>query len=102
VKAPRIASVEQVLEGVKPNRLIPFAQSESMAIMAQRIDGVHTFRHLNESHDEIIFVVAGELDVWTAAGTYTVKQGESITLPRDVEHGDLVGRQAVILVMEGT
>lgn len=96
-----IVSVNKKLSEGRNNQFITCSTTESFGIACQKIDGEHTFRHLNTEHDEILFVISGELSVWTSEGIHQLKTGDMLNIPRNIEHGDLFGRSAEILILEG-
>ena len=98
---PIIYSVLSKL-GKSHNRQFVLAmETESLKVSCQRIDGLHSFKHLNENHDEILYVLSGKLEVWTSEGNYSLKAGDLIKIPKGLEHGDLKGSDAKILIIEG-
>jgi quercetin dioxygenase-like cupin family protein len=47
-------------------------------------------RHIHEREDEIIHMLDGELRVWCDGTTFTVRRGDTATLPRGLPHSYLV------------
>jgi len=43
-------------------------------------------RHTHANEDEVIAVLDGEIDVWTPDGLTRLRAGESVSVPRGVEH----------------
>ncbi|VAX25823.1 hypothetical protein MNBD_NITROSPINAE02-1836 [hydrothermal vent metagenome] len=44
---------------------------------------------------------SGRLTVWTSMGEYKPAEGGSIIIPKNVEHGDLAGDNAQMMIIEG-
>ena len=98
---PVVYSVHQQLEKAKERQFVHALETESLNVACQKFDGLHSFRHLNREHDEIWYVISGELEAWTEKGKYSLKAGDLIKVPKGIEHGDLVGRDVEILIIEG-
>ncbi len=96
-----VANVNGIIADGQPRKLLPVIETESFSLFCQKFDGKHSFRHLNEQHDEVIYVISGKLNIWTADGTFELGSGESIKIPKGLEHGDLVGKDVEILVIDG-
>ena len=97
---PLIKSIDQLLSQAKERQFISVMETESLKIACQKFDGEHRFRHLNEDHDEVIYVMSGELTVWTDQGEHHLKKGEMLKIPKGVEHGDLFGKKVEILIID--
>ncbi len=98
---PVVYSVPQRLLTATHRQFIPTLETESVAIACQKIDGLHSFHHLNEQHDEILYVIKGELTIWTGDGEYHLKSGDLFKIPKCIEHGNIVGEKSEILIIEG-
>ncbi len=99
--SPGVVSVIEKLNQGRNKQFIPCSETESLNLACQKIDGDHRFKHLNEEHDEILFVISGTLKVWTSEGEYHLKAGDMLNIPKNIEHGDLFGCDATILIIEG-
>ncbi len=82
-------------------RLIPVTETESFVILSQKIDGEHFFEHTNNEHDEAILVLEGRLDVWTETEEFKLQKHDIFKIPKGLTHGNLVGHDAEILLLEG-
>jgi len=98
---PTIYPVPLELDKSRNRQFVLAMETESLIVACQKIEGPHTFHHLNEKHDEILHVLSGQLEVWTSEGTHTLKAGDLLKIPKGVEHGDLIGTNAQILIIEG-
>jgi len=102
MKKPCVISLFEKLDHGKNNQFIPCMETESFNVACQKIDGEHSFKHLNREHDEILLVLSGNLNVWTDDGEFELTQGDCLQIPKGVTHGELFGKKASILILEGT
>lgn len=63
-------------------------------------------RHVHENEDEAFFILSGEVEFWTEAGTVCKGPGEAVFMPRRVEHtfrvaGDQPARMLTMLTPGG-
>jgi len=96
-----ITDLAEELANHKPNRLVTLAETESFVMMGQRIRGEHLFNHVNDHHDEVIYVLRGRLSLRLGDQRHELSAGQTIKFPKGVAHGDLISEEAEILVLEG-
>ena len=94
-------NIGEELAGIPTRRLHQLLSTDGFNLMIQHLDSTLEFTHINEEHDEVIYLIDGELDIETAEGTMTLKAGELAKLPRNMPHGGLTGRNARMIVLEG-
>lgn len=78
---PILYSVPSVLDEAGNRQFVPALETESLKVACEKIEGLHSFRHLNEDHDAILYLLSGELEVWTSEGTYALKAGDLFKIP---------------------
>ncbi|MBF0276034.1 MAG: cupin domain-containing protein [Nitrospinae bacterium] len=94
-------NVTELLKGVTDKTFVDVLNTESFKVACQKFNGSHAFRHLNMKHDEVLYVISGEIMVWTSEGEHYLKAGEILKIPKGIEHGDLEGKNVEILILEG-
>jgi mannose-6-phosphate isomerase-like protein (cupin superfamily) len=64
-----------------------------------KFDGkYHWHKHINQ--DELFLVFQGEIKIQTKAGEITLKQGEGLKIPRNIEHRPISTRPSIVLMFE--
>ncbi|MES0489742.1 MAG: cupin domain-containing protein [Leptospirales bacterium] len=95
-----VIKTESILNKAGNKEFTNVYQAGSLHIAAQKIDGDHLFKHINDTANEYIVVLSGNFSIWTESGVCEGTSGDIICIPQGLEHGNIKGNDARILILE--
>jgi len=96
----QLVKTNEILNDASNKEFVNIFESKYVKLAVQKIDGKHNFRHINNTSDEHIIVLDGKFRIWTEQGEVTGTSGDIISIPKRIEHGDIFGEKARIIVLE--
>ena len=97
---PKIIKGESILNEAANYEFVNLLKTPSMNVAAQKINGEHRFKHRNNAGSEFIVILSGAFSIWTESGVFQGAAGDIICIPQGLEHGNIKGDDAKILILE--
>ena len=91
-----LSNAHQLKESFSPEVL---AQLNGQDVRIAKLEGEFIW-HLHEDQDEMFLVVDGELDIHFRDKVLSLKQWDSVVVPRGVEHKPVAKDIALVLLFE--
>jgi len=95
---PTWSVLEQAAAAQAPYRALPLATVDEMSLRVLRAEGATPW-HRHDLHDEMVYVVEGQLAIGSEMGPLLVRAGELLVLPRRRIHRLVATAPSVVVTL---